>query len=247
MEKKIRVTVWNEFVHEREEDYIGKIYPEGIHGAIKNFLSTEDDFEVTAVSLDMPEQGLPDELLNNTDVLIWWGHVRHWMVEDSLVERIAERVYKYGMGFIALHSAHHSKVFKRILGCTGDLVWGENQKEIIWNLNPTHPIAAGIPDHFVLDDEELYCEPFYIPTPDELVFCGWYEYGGLFRGGACYRRGLGKVFYFQPGHEECRSFYNPYVQKIIKNAVRWAEPNDFGVTVPESCPELTVRYHEPKK
>ena len=245
-DKKIRVTVWNEYEHEREEPEAQKFYPDGIHNTVKRFLDLDEELEVTAVSLDMPDQGLPEELLNNTDVLIWWGHMAHWKVEDALVDRIIERVYRYGMGFIGLHSAHHSKPFKRIIGTTGDLVWGDNQKEIIWNLNPSHPIAQGIPDHFYLEEDELYCEPFYIPVPDELVFGSWFEYGGFFRGGCCFKRGLGKIFYFQPGHETCPSFHNPYVQKIIRNAVHWAKPTDFGVHVPDDgCPQQWEKFFDP--
>lgn len=246
-DKKIKVTVWHEFIHEKEDPTVAEIYPNGIHYAIKDFLDNDKELEVRAVSLDMPNQGLDDELLCDTDVLLWWGHVGHHLVENGLVDKIAERVYRHGMGFIALHSAHHSKPFKKIVGCTGDLVFGEEQKELIWNLAPTHPIAEGIPDHFELVEDELYCEPFYIPTPDALVFGGWYEYGGMFRSGCCFNRGLGKVFYFQPGHETCTTYHNPYVQKIINNAVHWAAPANVGVEVPEeSCTHQEYRFFERK-
>ena len=140
------------------------------------------------------------------------------------------------MGFIALHSAHHSKPFKEIVGTTGNLTWGRNEKEIVWNLMPAHPIAAGIPKHFCLEKEELYAEPFAIPQPDALVFGGWYEDGYIFRSGACFLRGAGKIFYFQPGHETCKSFYNPHVQRILKNAVHWAAPVEFGWEIKDECP-----------
>ncbi len=146
----------------------------------------------------------------------------HKLVSDEIVEKVRSRVYD-GMGFIALHSAHHSKPFKAILGTTGNLTWGRNQKVIVWNVNPTHPIAQGIPSHFELF-EEMYGEPFFIPKPDDLIFNTWYADGNLFRGGATFTRGLGKIFYFHPGHEECESFKNEYVQRIIKNAVKWCTP-----------------------
>ena len=103
---------------------------------------------------------------------------------------------------------------------------------------PSHPITKGIPDHFVLECEELYGEPFYIPQPDCLLFNAWYEDGYVFRSGCCWYRGAGKVFYFQPGHETCRSFYNPYVRQIIVNAVHWVAPNDIGYVVPEGAPQI---------
>ncbi len=228
MANKIRVTVWNEYRHEREEDYIREIYPKGIHGCIKDFLDPHDDLEVRIVCLDDQEQGLPDEVLNNTDVLMWWGHMAHDEVNDALVEKIQRRIYDDGMGFIPMHSAHMSKPFRAVLGTSGKLLWSDNQHELVWNILPAHPIAAGIPEHFSLDLEEMYGEPFMIPQPDELVFASWFEHGYIFRSGCTFYRGRGKVFYFQPGHEECRSFYNEYVQKILYNAIKWAAPNDFG-------------------
>ena len=206
MANKIRVTAWNEFRHEKINEYVKSIYPDGIHGLIKQFLETQDDIEVTLAALDDPDNGLPDEVLNNTDVLIWWGHMAHHEVPDALVERIRHRVYTKGMGLIVLHSGHYSKVFRQVVGTNGNLSWGRDQKEIVWNLLPSHPIAAGIPDHFTLETEELYCEPFYVPQPDSLVFGSWFEDGFIFRSGLCYARGAGKVFYFQPGHESCPSY-----------------------------------------
>ena len=220
---KIRVTVWNEYRHEVHKENIRAIYPIGIHGEVKNILDGCDDLEVTCAYLDMPEHGLTDEVLNNTDVLVWWGHMAHGEVRDDIVNKIRERVYRDGMGFVALHSAHHSKPFKAIVGCTGDLSWGRDQKEIIWNINPAHPIAEGVPEHFELF-EEMYGEPFFIPQPDQQVFMGWFEDGNVFRSGCCYFRGLGRIFYFQPGHEACRSFYDENVRRIIKNGVHWAAP-----------------------
>ena len=241
MANKIRVTAWNEFRHEKSNEYVKSIYPDGIHGLIKQFLETQDDIEVTLAALDDPENGLPDEVLNNTDVLIWWGHMAHHEVPDALVEKIRHRVYTKGMGLIVLHSGHHSKVFRQVVGTNGNLSWGRDQKEVVWNLLPSHPIAAGIPDHFTLTTEELYCEPFYVPQPDALVFGSWFEDGFIFRSGLCYLRGAGKVFYFQPGHESCPSYHNIYVQKIITNAVRWAKPAEFGYDIPEGAPMMQYK------
>lgn len=241
MDRKIRVTVWNEFRHEKTKETVKALYPNGLHAKIKEFLDECGDLEVRLAALDEPDQGLPDEVLNTTDVLIWWGHTAHQCVDDSLTERIRDRVYTGKMGFIALHSAHKSKPFMRIVGTNGNLSWGRNQKEVVWNLLPSNPIAAGIPDHFILEEEELYSEPFFIPQPDALVFGSWFEDGNIFRSGACFLRGAGKIFYFQPGHETCKSFYNPYVQRIIKNAVHWAAPNDTGMTIENECPHLLTK------
>lgn len=238
MKKKLNVVIWNEFRHEKINTKVSDIYPDGIHGCIKKFLSVNNDLDLTLAALDDPNQGISDELLSKTDVLIWWGHMAHHEVSDGLVEKIRQRVYSGKLGLVVLHSGHHSKVFRSVIGTTGNLSWGREEKEIVWNLLPSHPIASGIPDHFILEEEELYAEPFYIPQPDALVFGSWYEDGYIFRSGCCFLRGLGKIFYFQPGHETCPSYHNPYVQKIITNAVYWARPSDIGYEVPEGAPNV---------
>lgn len=219
----IKVTFWHEFRHEKTRPEAKALYPDGLHAYLKSILECED-IEITLAALDDPNQGITDELLNNTDVLMWWGHAYHKEVDDELVEKIRQRVYA-GMGFLPLHSAHHSKPFQRIIGCTGNLRWGRNQKAIIWNLAPWHPIAKGIPMSFQLT-EELYSEPFYIPKPDEIIFGTWFEDGNLFRGGLTFRRGLGKIFYFHTGHETVDSLKNQNVHRIIKNAIYWCAPDE---------------------
>lgn len=238
MERKIRVTVWNEYIHERQEEGVRAIYPEGIHGCIRDFLA-DAGYDVRTATLDMPEHGLTQDVLENTDVLIWWGHMGHQLVSDEIVERVFHRVTDYGMGLICLHSAHHSKIFRKLTGSTANLLWGDEQKEIVWNMLPQHPIAAGIPEHFEIESEEMYGEPFTIAQPDELIFGSWFRHGNIFRSGVTYYRGLGKIFYFQPGHEYCRSFYNENVRKIIKNAVEWCAPQEnFTCRYPNCCPHF---------
>ena len=235
---KLKVTIWNEFRHEKTKEAVKAIYPNGLHAVIGEFLGEDESLEIRLAALDDPDQGLPDEVLEDTDVLIWWGHMAHKEVDDALVEKIRKRVYLGKMGFIALHSGHHSKPFKAIVGTNGNLQWGRNQKEIVWNMSPGHPIAAGILDHFLIESEELYAEPFYIPQPEELIFGAWFEDGFIFRAGCVFHRGAGRVFYFQPGHETCKSFFNPYVRRIIKNAVDYVKPNALGFTVEDKCPHI---------
>ncbi len=241
MKKILRVVIWNEFRHEKTKENVKAIYPNGLHAKIKEYLDTDATLSVTLAALDDPDQGLPDEVLENTDVLLWWGHMAHKEVDDTLVAKILDRVLLGKMGFIALHSAHKSKPFAAILGTNGNLSWGRNQREIIWNMMPSHPIAEGIPDHFILAEEELYSEPFYIPQPDALVFGSWFEDGNIFRSGACFLRGAGRVFYFQPGHETCRSYYDPHVLRIINNAVHWAAPAEIAFPIEDKSPRLLTR------
>lgn len=119
-------------------------------------------------TLNDPDCGLPPEVLENTDVLIWWGHKAHDEVPDELVERVHDRVLR-GMGFIALHSAHFSKPFKRLMGTSCALHWRDGDFERLWTVNPAHPIAKGIGEYVEIPVEEMYGESFDIPEPDELV------------------------------------------------------------------------------
>ena len=233
-----RVTVWNEFLHEKTNEEVKQIYPDGIHKAIGAFLGEEADFEIRYATLEDPEHGLSDDVLNNTDVLIWWGHMAHARVDDAIVDKVHSRVLM-GMGLIALHSAHYSKIFKRLMGTSCSLKWRcAAEKSRVWVIEPTHPIAEGLGDYFELEQEEMYGERFDIPAPDTLVFTSWFKGGEIFRSGCCYNRGYGRVFYFQPGHETYPSYYNKNVQKVIKNAVRWCKPTKRldSITAPKSEP-----------
>ena len=225
MNRQIRVTIWNEFIHEREAADVMAVYPDGIHKAIAAGLAAETDMTVRTAVMDEPENGLTDEVLASTDVLLWWGHMAHHMVSDEVVQKVYDRVMN-GMGLIVLHSAHASKIFKKLMGTnTDDLKWREiGEKERIWVIEPGHPIADGLPEYFEFEHEEMYGERFDIPTPDALVLLSWFAGGEVFRSGCCFQRSKGKVFYFRPGHETFPVYHNPLVQKILKNAIRWAAP-----------------------
>ena len=218
----MKVVIWNENYHEKIQPIVTENYPGGIHEYLKSVLAC-DEVEVTTATLDDPECGLTDELLDETDVLIWWGHMRHHMVPDQVVARVYRHVLA-GMGIIILHSGHYSKIFKKLMGTSGTLKWRSQDRERIWCNKPNHPIAAGVDETFVLDPEEMYGERFDIPDPEEIIFLGWFKGGEVFRSGCTWTRGQGKVFYFQPGHESNTAFRNENVQKILKNAVRWACP-----------------------
>lgn len=221
----MRVLVWNEFIHEKNKPHVAEIYPNGIHNTIAEFLALETDFEVKTATLDDFECGLTEDALANTDVLIWWGHTAHQNVPDEIAFRVRDAVQK-GMGFIALHSAHHSKPFRYLMGTSCNLGWREDgDSERLWVVDPAHPIVQGIGNPLALPQEETYSEFFDIPQPDRLIMIGHYDGGEVFRSGCCFERGYGKIFYFQPGHETYPTFYIPQVQTIIKNAVRWAKPN----------------------
>lgn len=227
----IKVTVWNEFVHEQNEPDVAKVHPNGIHATLAEFLSKEEDFTVRTCTLHDPEHGLTQEVLDDTDVLIWWGHKSHNKVEDEIVERVYKRVIG-GMGLIALHSAHHSKIFKKLMGTTCNLRWRHGARCRVWVVKPSHPIAQGVDETFSLPQEEMYGEPFDVPNPDDVVFMSWFNGGEVFRSGCTWTRGNGKIFHFQPGHELYPSFSDKNVQQVIKNAIRWAKPTINNWIIP---------------
>jgi trehalose utilization protein len=226
MSTPIRVTVWNEYRHEQKAAHpASTIYPDGIHSTIAQGLR-EAGMEVRTATLDQPEHGLTDEVLANTDVLTWWGHAAHGEVRDEIVAKVHARVLE-GMGLIVLHSAHFSKIFRKLMGTTCSLRWREaDERERIWVLEPGHPITNGLEPYFEIPKEEMYGEQFDIPAPDTLVFISWFQGGEVFRSGCCYHRGRGKIFYFRPGHESYPTYYQPEVRRVIANAVYWAAPSN---------------------
>jgi trehalose utilization protein len=220
----IRALVWGENFHERNDPAVASLYPRGLHGAIAEQLRQDPELEVAVATMDEEEQGLAADRLALTDVLLWWGHRRHQEVDDSAVERVIERVWQ-GMGLVVLHSGHLSKVFRRLMGTPCTLKWrvaGERQR--LWVASPHHPIAAGLGDGFEIENEEMYGEPFAVPEPQETVFISSFEGGEVFRSGLTWRRGGGKIFYFQPGHQTYPTYHHPGVGQVLRNAVRWAAP-----------------------
>jgi trehalose utilization protein len=235
MTDKIRVTIWNEARHEKTNEEVKKVYPDGMHTVIAKGLNAENNIDARTATLDEPEHGLTQEVVDSTDVMTWWGHMAHGEVKDEIVDRVQKRVLE-GMGIIFLHSAHFSKIFRRLLGTNCSLRWREAaEKERLWNIEPGHPITEGIDDYVELPNTEMYGERFDIPTPDKLVFISWFQGGEVFRSGCCWERGHGRLFYFRPGHETYPIFYNPTIIKIIANAVRWAKPR---VMIADKCSHI---------
>ncbi len=223
MEDPLRITVWNEYRHEKQHPEVARLYPDGIHEALAAPLRARGH-SVRTATLDEPEHGLADAVLAETDVLLWWGHTAHGEVQDVIVERVYRRVLE-GMGLIVLHSGHYAKIFRKLMGTTCDLKWREaGEKERLWVVEPGHPIAEGLGEFIEIPHAEMYGERFDIPAPDTLVFISWFEGGEVFRSGCCYQRGKGKIFYFRPGHETYPIFYQPEIQQVLANAVRWAAP-----------------------
>lgn len=224
----IKVTIFNEYKHEQESEIVKAVYPDGIHQQLKSFLECDEISVRTVTQYDenmelIPDCGLTDEILADTDVLMWWGHGAHRYVPDEVVEKCYNNIHQ-GMGVIFLHSSHFSKLFKKLMGTTCTLKWRDGEKERLWNINPVHPIMRGIGEYVDIPAEEMYGERFDIPTPDELLMIGTYSSHEVFRSACTWQRGYGKIFYFQPGHESNPTYKIPEIQTIIKNAVQWAKP-----------------------
>jgi trehalose utilization protein len=236
----LRVTVWGENVHEQVNKVVAQVYPATMHGTIAAALNLDPAITATTVTLQDAEHGLTAARLAETDVLIWWGHQAHGQVDDKIVERICDAVWG-GMGIIFLHSAHFSKPFKRLMGAPCNLTWREaGERERLWVTSRQHPIAQGLPDHFELEMEEMYGEPFGVPEPLETVFISWFQGGEVFRSGLTYRRGAGNIFYFRPGHETYPSYHDANVQKVLNNAVRWAHNPMPRIANPNAAPNTSI-------
>ena len=219
---EVKVVIWNEYLHEVENAGVAELYPEGIHGALKQAFEERGGFEVRTATLREPDHGLSPELLADTDVLLWWGHKAHHEVADATAAMVHEAVLS-GMGLVVLHSGHMSKPFKRTLGTHGTLCWREaDEKERLWNLRPDHPILADVPDQITLEQEEMYGERFDVPEPDELLMLSWFQGGEVFRSLCTWRRGLGRVVYFRPGHETYPTYHHPEIRRIVVQAGAWA-------------------------
>jgi len=225
----VNVTVWCEGVLPQSKPDLAAIYPEGMEVAIAEGLrALLPHATIRTATLGDPDSGLSDAVLDDTDVLLWWGHLAHDDVPEDRVAAVHERVLG-GMGLIALHSAHFSTIFRRLMGTTCSLGWRNDAgREVIWSVAPTHPIARDIPGHVILPAHETYAEFFDVPRPDDVVFISNHDGGEAFRSGLTFTRGLGRIFYFSPGDESYPIFRNEWILKIIANATNWAHPSSRG-------------------
>lgn len=239
----VRVLVWDEAPAHAPKS----VYPKSLNGAIADGLNElgAGSIVATTANLEDPDQGITDEVLANIDAIFWWGHARHDEVTDETAAKVIKAA-KSGLGFVALHSAHYSKPFRGILDCTGHLKggWREAQNpadtEELTVCAPRHPIAQGVED-FTLPAEEMYGGPFDVPSPLTVVFQSYFPLGGEYfpsftatvgegidpaftsgpGGGKGQGEGVGRVFYFRPGHETYPTYFDPNVRRVLHNAALW--------------------------
>jgi trehalose utilization protein len=248
MQAPIRVTVWNEHLVERDEPGAGLAYPDGIHGALAEGIRDRlgDGVAVRTATLGEPADGLGQDVLDTTDVLVWWGHMAHDRVADDTVARAKARVLA-GMGLVVLHSAHLSKLFVSLMGTSCTLRWREGEdRELVWTVDPSHPVARGVPHPLELERQEMYGEYFDIPAPDELVFVSSFSGGEVFRSGCCFRRGAGRIFYFSPGHETYPVYLSEPVRRVVANAVVWAHNPAPADLVLDQATESPTGWFRPR-
>lgn len=232
MSRTIRVTIFCEHNQDRYEP-VKSVYPDGIHGALAAAYEAEPGFSVTIATQDMPEHGLTEELLANTDVLVWWSHLDNPQFDDVVADRVCRHVVGRGMGFLSLHSSAFSKPWQRMMGIYYDAgSWGrfrtmpKGEKQRLWIINPGHPIVDGLKDFVEIPQDEMYGEPQLVPEADQTVFISWWEGGDVCRSGLVFFRGRGKIFQFTPGHETFPIFYQPEVQLILRNAAKFLAPSE---------------------
>src|SRR6476620_667620 len=218
MDGGLRILVWNE----------------GVHGAIAAGLRSHfPDAEITtAVLATGADHGLSEEVLAETDVLLWWGHIAHAGVGDAVVERVHRHVLG-GMGLIVLHSGHFAKIFTKLLGTSCSLAWrNDGGRELVWTVKPSHPLAEGVESPIVIPEQEMYGELFDIPDPDDLIFISSFAGGEVFRSGVTFTRGKGRIFYFSPGDQAHPVYHHPQIQRVLANGVKWAGQPDVDRSAP---------------
>jgi trehalose utilization protein len=241
----IRATVWGENIHEQKNKAVAENYPRGMHGQIAALLGEDKNIVATTATLQEPEHGLTEQKLADTDVLLWWGHAGHQLVQDEVVARVAKRVWE-GMGLVVLHSGHESKIFQKLMGESARLNWREaGERERLWVVTPGHPITKGLPPYFELETEDMYGEPFAVPEPLETIFISWFQGGEVFRSGLTYRRGAGNIFYFRPGHETYPTYHDKNVAQVLRNAVNWAYSGQQHANLAKSANTPVEKALEP--
>ena len=104
--EKIRVLIWDEQQPKQKQ-----AYDHYIGATLAKHLEKSNKFEIISTHIDAPQHGIDVATLDATDVIIWWGHVRHSEISISETKPIIDRIKDGKLSFIALHSAHWATPF----------------------------------------------------------------------------------------------------------------------------------------
>ncbi len=212
----LRVRVWCEGTAPRA------VYPQDIDGAVAAHLGKSPGVKVERARLTDPSAGLADAALDATDVLIWWGHIRHDAVPDDRAQAVIRRVRAGKLGLVALHSSCASKPFKGLMGMSCEPGgWREDGRpEHVKIAAPDHPIARGVAP-FTIPRSDMFAEPFDVPAPETVVLVSSWDRGETLRSGLTWSVDKGRVAFLRTGHDAFPVLFHPAVRQLLANASQW--------------------------
>lgn len=199
------------------------MYREDVDGALADQLGRVPGIIAARARLGDPSSGLSDEALDATDVLVWWGHLRHDDVPPDRAAAVVKRMHEGRLGFVALYASCCSRPFKLMMSTTCEPgPWREDGRpEYVSVRSPQHPIAAGI-GPFTISRTDMFSEPFAVPEPETVVFVSTWEKGETLRSGLTWSVGKGRVVYLRTGPESYPILFHPSIRRAIANSVLWA-------------------------
>jgi len=104
--RPVKVVVWDE-----QQPAQKQAYSSFLGNSVAEHLGAQPGISVRSVNINDPGQGLAGGVLDDCQVLIWWGHVRHAEISAETGRSIVERIKDGKLSLVALHSAHWSTPF----------------------------------------------------------------------------------------------------------------------------------------
>lgn len=216
-EGRVRVRAWCEGTAPRS------VYPQDIDGAIAEILGQQAGFHVSRSRLEDPSAGLDDAALDATDVLIWWGRLRHDDLPEDRSRAIAERVRAGKLGLVALFGSYASRPFRELMGMPCEPgAWREDaRQEHVTIAAPDHPIARNVVP-FTIPRGSMFSEPFAVPDPETVILNSTWDTGETFRSGLAWTVVRGRVVYLRHADDAFPVLFHPAVRQLLANASLWA-------------------------
>ena len=221
MKDGLRVTVWNEGVHDKRDRKVMDIYPEGMGKAIAGYLAEQPGIaSVRVAELGDKGQGLTDTILAKTDVMTWWGHCAHDQVTDENAAKVKQCVLE-GMGWSS-HSAISPRCSRASWAPAATSNGAKSARRTSLGGRLAHPIAEAS-EYFSCPIPKCMANISTSFQPDQLVFISWFE------GGGCSQRvllahGRGRSSTSVPATKP-PIYHNETVLRVIYNGIRWAAPS----------------------